>query len=266
MPAKAQKPEMPKGLAGARQAAGGGSGLPRVRLKGGERARFHIISTGADDLIFAARFHWWGEFPNSKEAICLEKLTGGEVECEHCNEGHTDVRRRFALWVYVHNVLRINDNPEEEGDGWAIKKVKTEDGRTRNLFQQEVKKILLLELAMGRGDVTFNQFTSEFTAKGSLQNWVYELLRIGEGIDTQYILRAARESAIPEKILKSEEVSKLMAIPDYYRNSGSSYVAPKGVMGDDDLDGGEEPEELPKGEKTSEEPDVPADNDKDGLI
>jgi len=251
------------GIDGASRAMGRGSGPPRLRLKAGERARFHMLSTGKDRMMMGSEFHVLAPFPNYREAVCVRAMTGGAETCQLCEQGHTEKRNKFALWVYVWNVLRINDNPDEKGDSWPTAQIEDGAGRKRTLFREEVKRPLLLELSAGREHVIYRQFVNEYTARGSLQTQLYELVRIGEQLDTTYLLRAAKEMAIPEEVLGDERLKTLTPIPDLFRNSSSH---PAGVSGGDVL-GGEGADEIDTGDAAEEEfPKTALPTDDDDLI
>jgi hypothetical protein len=224
------------GIDGASRAMGRGGGPPRLRLKQNERARIHILSNGKDPLFCGCEFHTEGVFPNSNDYVCMRKLSDGKQPCLRCDRG-VPRRNKFGVWVYVHNVLRINDNPQTDGDSWPTVTI-TDGERKRTMFKEELKKALYLELSAGRNWSNYGQFISEYTTHGTLQAKLYELIRVGEGLDTMYLLRAAKDMPLPEAILNDESImSKLTPVPDLFI-AGSN--GPVGAAGDDPLGGVDE--------------------------
>jgi len=169
-------------------------------------------------------------------------LTAGAETCLHCEAGDEAKERRFALWLWVHSIYHVTDNPAEDGEGWKPTQVKSEEGgKARTLFREEVERPLLLELKAGRDQKWFRQFSVEWSGKGSLQLWLYEFRRsAGEGIDTDYILRPQKQQALPEGILDKDEVKELPPVPDIFRRSRSTPATgpiSDGVLGTDSVDG-----------------------------
>lgn len=234
-------PEIAYGMEAAMGVMAGGGLYPRLRLKNMERARFHALTTGADANFLAATFHTFGVFPNSRSLVCVRVLTGGQQECRYCVEGHSDLERRFGLWVWCYEVLHSTDNPDQEGTAWA--QVKVAD---RTLFKEPVGKALLLDLKGGKGGLWFRQFLNEWLNEGTLQKYLYELHREGESLDTEYTLARVKEEPPVATILESEEVKRLRPIHEIFK--AGLQIAPGGagdaVLGKDELQQ-TEIEELP---------------------
>lgn len=228
------------GIEAGEQILTSGQKWPKLILKGNERARFHCLTTGNDANFCAARFHTWGEFPNGGEAVCTRLLTGGEEECKYCSEGSDPDQNAFGLWAWVYHILRSTDNPEKDGDPWKTTAV---EGRT--LFVQSLERPLLIWLTAGKEKSRFRQFSAEWAALGSLQMHVYDLQRVGEGLDTEYLLSRLKDTPIPPDMLDKEEVKNLPTVPYVFRNSSAFSSPKKAALGTDDLLGGSGNGSLP---------------------
>jgi len=186
--------------------------FPRLFLKAGDRARFHSLANGGpgDPNLLAAIFHsvdTGGPFP--RDMVCLDKLTQGEESCQYCESGHDETRRRFALWVYVHSIFHMGDNPDPEGNAWTQVKV-----ANRVMFKEEVKQSLVLWLGVGRKMAWWGQFKAAYNKYGSLEGRLFDLLRVGGDMDTEYHL-----SIVKEMPLGDIEVSELTPIEDVFRST-----------------------------------------------
>ena len=75
-----------KGIHQAEDAASAGFlRQPKVRLKSGDRVRFHFLSTGEDDFFGGGRFHTFQQKTQAgktwtKEVLCVRACTDGEGE------------------------------------------------------------------------------------------------------------------------------------------------------------------------------------------
>lgn len=229
---------------------------PSLRLKPNERAIFHCLTDGRDANFAAARFHVFGEFPDQRRFVCVRVLTGGEEECHYCQEGPSGMENQFGIWLWVAVIWHATDNPDEGGEGWTAKKI---EGRT--LFGEKVNKPLLLRLKAGRNKAWYKQFSTEWVTRGNLMLWQYELRRVGEGLETEYLLRAVKEQALAPAIIESEDVKALPTIPTIFRASlggiGGAPMAGSSLLGGDSLDGGGDLE-LPSAQTL---PDEDGDND-----
>ncbi len=224
-----------------------GSRYPKLKLKAGDRTRMHFLTSGADDHIAAAQFHVFGKFAdnNQRTIVCVRALTAGEDTCNFCEEGHQDLRNRFGVWVYVHSILHTFDNPDEEGEGWKSVEISVGEDRRRNVFQEEVGKALLLDMAAGKSRKWWKQFVGAYVNHGSnLQTHLYELHRIGGDVDSEYFLTPIKKLVIkPEH---AEAQNEQPSIKEVFRESirfGPSTSlpgTPSEAMGTDELAGGGE--------------------------
>ena len=205
---------------------------PTLRLQANERAIFHCLTNGGDDRFCATRFHVFGRWEegNRKVFVCVRILSGGAEACRFCEQGHDSFQSEFALWLWVHTIWHATDNPKPEGEAWTARKI---EGRT--LFGEKVERPLLLRLKAGREKAWFKQFSAEWTARGDLMLWRYELRRIGEELETDYRLTAVKEEAVTPAILDKEEVKNLPGVPSIFR-AGARFAA--SMAGADGLLGG----------------------------
>jgi len=200
------------GIDQSEEAIRGVARFPRLSLKAGDRARFHSLASGGpgDPNLLAAVFHsvdTGGPFP--RDMVCLDKLTQGEETCQYCEGGHAETRRRFALWVYVHSIFHMGDNPDQEGEGWTQVKVSN-----RVMFKEEVKQPLVLWLGVGRKMAWWGQFKAVYNKYGSLEGRLFDLLRVGGDMDTEYHL-----SIVKEMPLGDIDVGELTSIEDVFRST-----------------------------------------------
>ena len=203
-----------KGIHQAEEAASAGFlRQPRVRLKSGDRVRFHFLSTGEDDFFGGGRFHMFPQKTQggktwTKEVLCVRTFTDGEEECSHCDEGHDDMGNRFAVWVYVHFVLHLGDNPNQ-GEGEEPWQQVTMGKRV--MFKETIDQPLMIWMPYGRGFVWFGQFREAVVKYGTLQGRLFEMKRVGSGMqDTDYTLAVIKEVDLEKKIQKEIDKSDVV--------------------------------------------------------
>ena len=189
------------GIARGQQVLQRGSKYPFLKLGSGDRGRFHFLTSGADHHFASGTFHKFGQGQETRTLICTASLTEANArECKFCERGHSDTQGRFACWIYLHQVLRVGDNPDQEGDPWKQAKVPEAN---RTMFVEDVKKPVILRLAAGRGQAWFKQFSGFWMTRDSnLQLDLFELVRTGTGLETDYTLNIVKEMAIPAKLAK----------------------------------------------------------------
>ena len=119
-----------------------------------------------------------------------------------------DVRpqRKFALWVYVHEIIHTDKRNEEwepvNGPG------------SKQLFKETIEDFRIIPLGFGRSDYVWNQFAEIFEDWGSLNKGVIRIKRSGSGIDTSYSVTATtRPLEVPEERL--DEIDELQSIREY---------------------------------------------------
>jgi hypothetical protein len=263
-PAQTKQPEASKNsdgpqrtgmVAAQQQMSGGGSRFPYLRIEAGERARFHFLTSGNTDLI-GSKFHKFGEGRETRHYMCLRVFTGGEEECRWCEAGHDEMGSRFAVWIFVHNILHAAQDKEAE---WKTTKV----GKT-TLFREEVKEPMLIRMAAGVKQKWFSQFVNMWTTHGDLQNHIYELYREGTELETEYFLTTLKEQAIPEEILDSDVVKKLPTCEDVLREEvtfGPGGAGAGSSLGTDEVMGGKSRSKEKPAEEAEAADEPPADDD-----
>lgn len=183
---------------------------PRVRLKAGDRCRFFFITDGADPFFDAAYFHDVEVAPQrTREVLCLKRFC--DEVCTLCEDGHDDLVRRFAVWLYVTNIYHLYDNPD--GPPWEQVRL-----GNRIFFKEVVEGERLLWLGIGRNKAWISQFEQEYDRVGNLRNKLYELVRVGSGVsDTDYRLQFLKEAPEPEPIEALRE--SLPSIAEVFRST-----------------------------------------------
>lgn len=215
-----------------------GGRWPLAKIRSGEHMRFHMLTDGNDTWFLPSMFHRFGEGMQTREVICVASMSDGEEECRFCNEGHTNRVNRFALWVWVHFYLHTSDNPDladpdkkAKAEPWPMVTVDE-----RRMFKEVVEKPLLLRLSAGRYQNVFKQFSGAFTQYGNLREHMYNLSRLGEGLETQYTLKAGSEKdPLSEEILNKDEVKELPSIEDVFRDTTN--MGPATSAGSNSSDG-----------------------------
>ncbi len=241
-----------KGVHQAEEAASSGFlRQPRVRLKSGDRLRFHFLSTGEDDFFGGGRFHMIQMQAQSgkvwtKEILCLRLFTDGEETCSLCEEGHDDMGNRFAVWVYAHFVVHLGDNPnQEEGqEPWQQIKV-----GQRIMFKEEINEPLMIWMAYGKARVWFGPFREAVVKYGTLLGRRFELKRVGSGMsDTNYSLAVVKEEDLEKKIQKDVDKSGVViTIEEAMRETttaGPTASQPPRLSGDPDAQEAAEGEDV----------------------
>jgi len=234
------------GIEQSEQTIRGSARFPRLFLVAGDRARFHFLADGGpgDPYFLSSRFHMVKvqdrQWP--RQVVCLDSLTEGEETCSLCQEGHSDMASRFAVWAYVHFIVHLSDNPDEEGDRW--KQVKSGD---RIVFKETVERPMVIWMGIGREAAWFGQFKGVFNKYGTLLDRLYELKRKGSKLDTDYILTVVKQESLPAKEAK-EAKDHIVPIEDVFRSTiGGRSVAPQ-RMTEEVEETVEESSELPEPE------------------
>lgn len=228
------------------QMASGGSRFPILKLADGDRARFHFLTNG--DALVGTKFHRFGEGMKTRHYVCLRVMTGGEEECRWCQQGHDEVGSRFAVWVFVHNIM----HSKQADVGWQAQQV-----GEKILFREELKEPKLIKLAGGRKGEWWNQFVAAYTTNVDLQLHIYELYREGEQLETQYTLTTLKPQAIDPKILDSDEVKKLPTCEEVLREEatyGPGGAGSGSSLGTDEVLGGGTDDALPSATAAAEAP------------
>ena len=243
-----------KGIHQAEEAASAGwLRQPKVRLKSGDRVRFHFLSTGEDDFFGGGRFHLFPQKTQAgktwtKEILCVRALTDGEDECSHCDEGHDDMANRFAVWVYAHFVLHLGDNPNQGEGEEPWKQVKM--GK-RVMFMETIDLPLMIWMPYGRGFIWFGQFREAVVKYGTLLGRLFELKRVGSGMqDTDYTLAVIKEEDLGKKIQKEIDKSDVVvtieaAMRETIAASGASAPQPSRLSDEEETPEDEAEEEAP---------------------
>lgn len=254
--------EKGKGIHQAEEAASSGwSRQPRLRLRSGDRARFHFLSSGEDDYFGGGRFHCFPQETQggkrwTKEILCVRAFTDGEETCAHCEDGHDDLGNRFAVWAYIHFILHMGDNPNQ-GEGeepWQQVKV---GGRV--MFKEQIDLPLMIWMPYGKQFAWFGQFREALVKYGTLLGRLYELKRTGQGMqDTDYTLSIIKEEDLPSKIQKEVEKSDVFkTVADSMRDTTTSGpAAPRPAHLSEEEEAGEEApatDDVPVLEEPAEE-------------
>ena len=161
---------------------------------------------------------------------------------------------RFAVWVFAHFVLHLGDNPNQ-GEGeepWEQVKM----GK-RVMFKETIDLPLMIWMPYGRGFIWFGQFREAVVKYGTLLGRLFELKRVGSGMqDTDYTLAVVKEVDLEKKIQKEIDKSDVVVTIEAAMRetvvSGSSSPQPSRLS--------EEEEEAPEDEAEEEAPaagDVP---------
>ena len=103
-----------------------------------------------------------------------------DESCDWC-VNKVQRQRRFGMWVYVHFVDHENQN--ENGDWKPIKR------DVNNVFREEMKAFRMCVLPFGKSGVVWEQLSDILTDKGSLNANIVRVRRIGEKLETNYLIK-----------------------------------------------------------------------------
>ena len=265
---------MAKGVQQA-QEAGTFKRQPRLRLIAMDRARFHFIGNGGeeDEFFGGARFHSFKMTSQSgktynREILCVRAYTDGEETCSFCEEGHDDMSKRFAVWTYVQHILHAADNPnqdEGEGEPWEQVRMQGEkDKPGRIMFKEIVNEPLLIWMPYGRGAAWFHQFHEAWVQYGTLQGRVFQLRRVGKGMDdTDYTLSVLKEEKLPKDA--ADRIAEVVQpVEEVFRETITGVSAPRPTRVSEEAEETipeAEGEEVPEGEA----PELPMDEEPEGT-
>ena len=152
-----------------------GDYIPELRLKGRESARIRFLTDG--DEIEIREFHGvpGGSRGYNRDVYCLKE---DGKDCELCEKG---IKRsaKWHVWVYVYYKLCV-----EPGEGRVVDQV-----GNNVFFRQEINKVMLLRMGMGKDCSRINQLITPYQRLGTLVDRDYDFIRSGKGKDdTSYNL------------------------------------------------------------------------------
>lgn len=200
---------------------------PRLRLKAGDRARFHFLSDGNDEFLAGSRFHLFKQQTRTgktynKEVLCLRVATDGDEACPSCEEGQDETGMRMSVWIWLHFILHLGDNPDAEGVPWEQVQMKGRDKQPgRVMFKEDVDEPILIWMGYGKEWAWFEQYTAASNQYGTLEAHMYELKRVGSGMaDTDYTLAAVKKGKLP-KVQRDKGVEARVPIFDVFQETTS---------------------------------------------
>lgn len=206
-------------------ASGGGNFLPELRLVNGEQATVRFLSAGdgTDNRFGTARVHAIKKISKSGKRYAIDRFCTAEDEghCDLCDQLDDDENIskptwRFAVWVWVENILHLHQNPEPDEDEEEWVEVRTKTNKV--YYREDIQAVKLFRKGYGQKGYLFDMFQSFFEQFGTLDDRSYRISRKGaDMLTTSYsILPNGSESALDPAILK--EAKKLPSIEDVLRN------------------------------------------------
>lgn len=124
--------------------------------------------------------------PSSVQKYCPIQSGEGGVECPYCNQGHTNIKERMSIWMYVMEILH-----ETMPEGKSLQQVPFEN---RTYFREEVNDFKLWETSAWKESIWVDILKSDQIYKG-LHNFTAQLLVTGEQLGRRFKLYAMPNTA-----------------------------------------------------------------------
>ena len=185
-----------------------------VWLKDGDQIFATSVATGEDndanlDDLYLYTFQVGNNWTNVIKAEGVD--TSGVPE-------DTSLSHKFALWVYVYNIVHTS----KKVDDW----IEIEGPSGKKMYREDVNDFRIVSLGFGMRDATWNQLVDCYSDWGSLNKGVIRFKRTGTGrYDTSYqIVATPKTDEIPED--RQKEIKDLPAIKSYFLERYGKFNAP----------------------------------------
>lgn len=185
-----------------------------IWLKDGDQVFMKSIASGDEGDIFLDEFFVY-EFQSGVDKSWRSVLVvNGEPVDEVPSEamywedgGKRKLpRHKFALWVYVTEVL----HSEKRDDSWE--EITSPTGN--KLYKEVINDFKVVTLSFGANNINWNQLVDIYGDNGALDKSVIRVKRRGSSLDTTYTITSTSGSIeLPED--KQADVANLTPIKDY---------------------------------------------------
>lgn len=213
-----------------------------LRLKEGDQVYFQFVSTGkdGDDFIYMYRAHAIASTSNNGQQMtnfryCLQANEG--ADCPYCQQGHSDIKERMSIWMYVTAILHASMPANTPPD----KMFPQIQYQGRVFFKEDLNDFKVWHTSAWRespwSDILkldqmydgLNKFSCELTATGANFNRRYKLYAVPNSpAPGPEIYTAAKEKCQPIKeILKAQLAGPVAVNPQtqpQQQNNGSNVI------------------------------------------
>ena len=151
-----------------------------LTLGNGDQAFVTIVHDGKDeeDLRLDAFHRHVFEVDNKYSYPMCER--NHDDPCDWC-ANKVQRQRRFGMWVYVHFV--DHDHQNDNGDWKPVKK------DMQSAFREDIKEFRMCVLPFGKNGIVWEQLSDILTDKGVLNKNIVRIRRVGEKLETNYLIR-----------------------------------------------------------------------------
>ena len=183
-----------------------------IFLKDGDQLFCTPVATGKDDDKLLDQYYMYAFPTNTSFTYVLAGMKGengliADDRIDISNVPKVAKRQlKFALWVYVHNILHT----QKAQDYWK----EIEGPLGKKMFEETVNDFRIISLPLGAGKANFYSLAEIYNDWGSLDKGIVRFKRNGEGLETTYLITPTpKQEQIPSE--KKSEIPSLPTIKDY---------------------------------------------------
>lgn len=193
-----------------------------LRFQKGDVIFFQFVASGqdGDQFIKVYRSHiieiTRNGQPSSVQKYCPIQSGEGGVECPYCAQGHTNIKERMSIWMYVMDVLH-----ETMPEGKSLQQVPFEN---RTYFREEINDFKLWETSAWKESIWVDILKSDQIYKG-LHNFTAQLLVTGEQLGRRFKLYAMPNTATMTAEIYEAAKTNCEPIPSTLKAQMASPVA-----------------------------------------
>lgn len=185
-----------------------GSGI-ELRIATGDLVLFQFMANGdeGDRLIKLYRSHIIPMISKegkhySRTYYCPVQSGETEVECPLCVQGHTEIKERMSMWMFVSNILH-QQLPKQKPEDKVFQQVPYEGGV---YFNEEVGGFKIWHTSAWR-DSPWSDILKNAEIYKGLHNFSAQIQVVGSGVATRYKLYALPNSPMvsPDLYTKAQQ-------------------------------------------------------------
>lgn len=194
-----------------------------LRLNKGDIVIFQFIANGDDGDRFIKPYRSHVLNAKSKAGkdynthrYCPVKSGESDLECSYCQQGLTDIKERFSMWMWVSNIFRATMPVEQQ-----LKQVQWENAF---FFNEEINNFRIWHTSAWRESPWADINTLYGMYKG-LHNFTAQIKTVGDGRDRRYKLYAIPNTAGLPQETYTKAMDECQPIPEILHSQLASLVA-----------------------------------------
>lgn len=197
-----------------------------LRIRSGDLTIFQFAATGDDGDKFLKIYRSHIIPRQSKDGgrynetrYCPVQSGDTDIPCPLCAQGHTDIKERMSMWLYVLNILH-GSLPQKMPEGKTFAGVNYQG---KSYYNEEVKGFKIWHTSAWR-DSPWSDILKNAEIYKGLHNFTANLEVIGTGTSTRYKFYALPNSEFFPQELYVKAQEECQPIPDILRAQISSAV------------------------------------------